>query len=69
MKNLFEIYLTSEYVEKEDWLNLFLRVGKINGRFRRWRLWIYIDNSYVRYFIELRRTLPPCFRRDRKFFI
>ena len=30
MKNLFEVYLTSEYVEKEEWLKLFIRLGKIN---------------------------------------
>ena len=29
MKNLFEVYLTSEYVEKEEWLKLFIRLGKI----------------------------------------
>ena len=44
MKNLFEVYLTSEYVEKEEWLKLFIRLGKINGRFRRWRLWISIED-------------------------
>ena len=59
MKNLFEVYLTSEYVEKEEWLKLFIRLGKINGRFRRWRLWISIENNYIRYFIEMRRLLPP----------
>ncbi len=59
MKNLFEVYLTSEYVEKEEWLKLFVRIGKINGRFRKWRLWISIENNYIRYFIEMKRLLPP----------
>lgn len=59
MKNLFEVYLTSENVEKEDWLKLFIRIGKINGRLRKWRLWISIENNYIRYFIEMKRSLPP----------
>lgn len=58
-KNLFEIYLTTEYVIKEDWLRLFLKISRINGIFKPWNLWICIENNYIRYFVETKRTLPP----------
>lgn len=58
-KNLFEIYLTSDYVIKEEWLKLFYKVSKVNGILKKWKLWINIENNYVRYFIETKRMLPP----------
>ncbi len=58
-KNIFEIYLTSQYVLPEEWLNLFLRMSKINRLFKPWNLWIHIENNYIRYFIETTRMLPP----------
>ncbi len=58
-KNVFEIYLTSQYVDKTEWIKLFYKISKINGMLRTWNLWIYIEKNYVRYFIETRRMLPP----------
>lgn len=58
-KNVFEIYLTSEYVQGQDWLNLFLKICKINGILRSWNLWIHIENNYIRYFVETPKMLPP----------
>ena len=58
-KRLFEIYLTQEYVEGKDWLELILKVSKINGILKPWNLWIYIENNYIRYFIEINRVIPP----------
>lgn len=60
-KNLFEIYLTSEYVKSEEWLNLFLKISKMNGILKPWNLWINIENNYIRYFIEIKKMLPPVF--------
>ncbi len=59
MKNLFEIYLTQEYVEGKEWLELILKISKINGILRPWNLWIYIENNYIRYFVETKRIIPP----------
>lgn len=58
MKKIFEVYLTSEYVENEEWLKLFFRISKINGLYRPWNLWITIEKNCIRYFIETKRTLP-----------
>lgn len=57
-KNLFEIYMTSEYVQANSWINLIYKVSKINGMIRPWNLWIEIENNYVRYYIETDRMLP-----------
>ena len=58
-KNIFEIYLTSQFVESKEWLKLILKVSKINGILGYWNLWIHIENNYIRYFIETKRMLPP----------
>lgn len=58
-RNIFEIFLTSPFVESEAWLNLILKVSKINGKFKKWNLWIHIENNHIRYFIETNRALPP----------
>ena len=58
-KNMFEIYPTSSNIDSKEWLKLILKISKINGRFKHWNLWIYIENSYIRYFIEIKRNLPP----------
>ena len=58
-KNVFEIYLTSQYVDKTEWIKLFYKISKINGMLKTWNLWIYIEKNYIRYFIETRRMLPP----------
>lgn len=56
--NLFEIYLTSQLVESEEWLKLIYKISKINGILIHWNLWIQIENNYIRYFIETKRMLP-----------
>lgn len=58
-KNIFEIYLTSQFVESKEWLKLILKISKINGKLSHWNLWIHIENNYIRYFVETKRMLPP----------
>lgn len=57
-KNLFEIFLTSPFIKSKEWLNLIFKVSRINGIFKSWNLWIYIENNYIRYFIETKRMFP-----------
>ena len=68
-KNIFEIYPTSSYIEGEKWLKLILKISKINGRFKAWNLWIYIENNCIRYFIETKRMLPPIIGESGDFLI
>lgn len=58
-KNVFEIFLTSSYVQSEEWLKFILKISKINGIIGKWNLWIVIENNYIRYYIETKRMLPP----------
>lgn len=58
-KKIFEIYPTSSYVKSEEWLNLIYKISKINGMLKPWNLWINIEKNYIRYFIEIKRMLPP----------
>ena len=58
-KRMFEIYLTAPTIDNKEWLKLFFKISKFNGLFNKWSLWISIDNNYIRYFIETKRTLPP----------
>ena len=58
MKYTTEIFLTSEHVTEESWLNLLNGISNLNGLFHRWNLWIRIENNEVRYFVQTRRQLP-----------
>lgn len=57
-KIVSEIFLTSKYVTKESWLDLIFEVSKLNGKFRKWELFIKIELNTVRYFIKTSRELP-----------
>ena len=58
-KRIFEVFLTSSTVDDKEWLKLFYKISKFNGLAKKWNLWISIENNYIRYFIETKRTLPP----------
>lgn len=58
MKYVSEIFLTSDFVTPENWLNLLNSISNLNGLFRRWNLWVKIENNEVRYFVETKRQLP-----------
>ena len=58
-KRMFEIYLTAPTIDSKEWLKLFYKISKINGLGKKWNFWISIENNYIRYFIETKRTLPP----------
>lgn len=67
--NLFEIYLTSEQVNGEEWLSLFNKISRINGIFKSWKLWINIENNYIRYFVETKRILPTIIGEEGSFLL
>ena len=58
MQYTTEIFLTSEHVTEESWLNLLNGISNLNGLFHKWNLWIRIENNEVRYFVQTRRQLP-----------
>ena len=58
MQYTTEIFLTSEHVTEESWLNLLNGISNLNGLFHKWSLWTRIENNEVRYFVQTRRQLP-----------
>lgn len=58
MKYISEVFLTRSYVEEEFWLKFLYGVSRLNGNFKKWSIYIYIDKNVVRYFIETKRKIP-----------
>ena len=54
-----EIYLTKNYVSKEEWLSLIKTISNYNGILRKWKIIITNDNNKIRYFIKTKCSLPP----------
>ena len=66
-KNVFEIFLTSDYVTGEDWLRIINKISIINGLFIPWKLIIYIDKNYIRYFIQSKNIIPTIIGEEGNF--
>lgn len=58
-RQVFEIFLTSDFIDSKEWLKLLLKITKINGLLNHWNFWVCIENNYIRYFAETDRGLPP----------
>lgn len=59
MKNFYEVLLTSNHVTDESWLNLLLSISKINGLFRKWKIYVKIELNDVKYYVQTSKKLPP----------
>ena len=57
-KIISEIFLTSNEIGSESWLELFNNISNLNGKLRRWNFWIQIENNEIRYFTSTRKELP-----------
>ncbi len=58
MRYLTEVFLTQAFVEEATWSKFLYAISKLNGIFRRWKMYLYIENNTVRYFIQSSRKLP-----------
>ena len=58
MRKLYEIYLTEDFVKSNVWLKFILKIGKLNGLFRKFKIKVKIENQVVRYFLEVNREIP-----------
>ena len=58
MKRLYEIYLTEDFVKDTSWLKFFLKIGKLNGLFKKFKVKAKIENQMVRYFLEVNKEIP-----------
>ena len=58
MKYLTEIFLTQQFVEEQTWSKFLYSVSKLNGLLKKWKIYIYIENNTIRYFIKSSKKLP-----------
>ena len=57
-EKIFEIFLTNDFVNEENWLKFILYVSKLNGIFRTWKIYVKFEKNNVRYFIKTRNDMP-----------
>lgn len=57
-KKVFEVFFTTDYVTEDTWLKFLLYISKLNGRFRRWKIYTRFENNKVRYFIKTKNEIP-----------
>ena len=69
MKYLFEVFLTREYVEENVWSGFLYAVSKLNGIFGKWKMYVYIEDNTVRYFIETNKKLPSIIQEFSEFIL
>lgn len=53
-----EIYLTKNFVAKDEWLELIKIISNYNGFLRKWKIIITNNNNQIRYYVKTRCTLP-----------
>ena len=58
MKYLTEIFLTQQFIEEQTWSKFLYSVSKLNGLLKKWKIYIYIENNTIRYFIKSSKKLP-----------
>lgn len=40
---VFEIFLTTDFVTEESWLKFILYISKLNGLFKKWKIYIKFE--------------------------
>ena len=58
MKNYYELFLTKDEIELNDWDSLFSEISRLNGFLKKWKFYLIIENNMLRFFIESRVKLP-----------
>ena len=62
MKFCFEIFFSKKLVTTEEWREFIQAISFYNGTFRKWKLWVVLDQNQLRYFVQTRRFLPVTIR-------
>lgn len=58
MKFCFEIFFSKKFVTSEEWEEFIQAISFYNGIFRKWKLWVMLEQNQLRYFVQTRRFLP-----------
>lgn len=54
----YEVFFTEDYVNEDTWLKFILAISKLNGRFRKWSVYVRFEKSKVRFFIKTQKNIP-----------
>lgn len=54
----FEIFFTTDNVTEYSWLNFLSYVSKLNGIFKKWKIYNVFEKNIVRYFIKTSKEMP-----------
>lgn len=57
-KKYFEVFFTTDFVNEENWNNFLLYISKLNGLFKKWKIYIRFEKNKVRYFIKTNHEIP-----------
>jgi hypothetical protein len=57
-EKFFEIFFTTDNVTEDTWLKFLLYISKLNGRFRKWKIFIRFEKNNVKYFIKTKKDIP-----------
>ncbi len=58
MKHITEIYLTTKYINQDEWQQLINTISKYNGYFKKWKIIISFKDKKIRYFCKTNCKLP-----------
>ena len=55
---MYEVYLTTDFVDDNEWLKFILEISNLNGIFRSWKLYVKIERSVIKYYVITRKKIP-----------
>ena len=58
MKYYYELFLTKDKIELDDWDNLFNEISRLNGILRSWKLYLNVEENMIRFYISSRVKIP-----------
>ncbi|MCI8965819.1 MAG: ATP-binding protein [Clostridia bacterium] len=68
-KYVSEIFLTTDFVNEDEWLKFILEISRLNGIFNKWKIVIEIERNLVKYYIITKRKIPTILGVSGSFFI
>lgn len=68
-KNIYEIFLTTEYVEENEWIKFLIEISRLNGRFKSWKLYVKIEKNIIKYYIISNKKIPTIINQSGNFLI
>lgn len=68
-KYISEIFLTTDFVTEEEWMKFILEISRLNGLFKKWKIYIKIERNIIKYYIITKRKIPTILNCSGNFLI